>query len=180
VPKPIRLYVRCVDTFNTLVGKFMMYVIFVMMGILLLAAVGRTVFDLSLVWTVESAQFTMAAYYIVGGAYALILKGHVRMDLLYGSWSRKTQARTDAVTDTLLIFYLVVMLIGAFSSIQYALEYDQASRSAWGPPLAPIKIIMGLGLLLMLLQAISTLFKDIAASLGRTIDGDPLEAESSS
>jgi hypothetical protein len=31
-----------------------------------------------------------------------------------------------------------------------------------------------------LLQAISTLFKDIAAGLGRTIDGDPLEAESTS
>jgi TRAP-type mannitol/chloroaromatic compound transport system permease small subunit len=175
VPKAIRLYVHYVDAFNTVVGKITMYVIFLMMAILLLAAIGRTVFNLSLIWTVETAQFTMAAYYLVGGAYSLILNGHVRMDLLYGRWSRRRQAATDVLTDLLLIFYLVIMIIGAVSSIDYALEYNQTSRSAWGPPLAPIKIIMGTGLLLMLLQSVSTFFKDIAAARGRTIDGDPLD-----
>jgi len=172
MPKPIRLYVRYVDRFNTLVGQVTMYVIFLMMAILLFAAIGRTVFGFSLIWTVETAQFTMAAYYLIGGAYSMILHGHVRMDLLYGRFPRRRRATTDAITDLLLIFYLVVMLIGAHSSIEYALEYNQTSRSAWGPPLAPIKIIMGTGLLLMLLQAISTFFKDVARALNR-----PLEEE---
>ena len=76
-----------------------MYVIFLMMAILLLAAIGRTVFNWSLIWTVETAQFTMTAYYLVGGAYSLILNGHVRMDLLYGSWSRRRQATTDVISS---------------------------------------------------------------------------------
>ena len=63
------------------------------------------------------------------------------------------------------------------SSIDYALEYDQVSRSAWGPPLAPIKIIMGVGLLLMLLQSVSTFFKDLATTLGRTVDGEPVNEQ---
>jgi len=172
VPAPIRLYVRYVDAFNTAVGKVTMYVIFVMMAILLFAAIGRTVFNLSLIWTVETAQFTMAAYYLVGGAYSMILHSHVRMDLLYGSLPRRRQAATDALTDLLLIFYLVVMVIGAWASIEYALQYNQTSRTAWGPPLAPIKIIMGLGLVLMLLQALSTFFKDLARAIGRPIDGE--------
>lgn len=170
--KPIRLYVQYVDAFNTLIGKATMYVIFVMMAILLLAAIGRTVFGFSLIWTVETAQFTMAAYYLVGGAYSLILHGHVRMDLLYSRFPRRRQAVTDAITDLLLIFYLVVMIIGAVSSIEYALQYGQTSRSSWGPPLAPIKIIMGIGLLLMLLQVISTFFKDVARALNRPIGGE--------
>lgn len=170
MPNPIRLYVRYVDAFNTLVGKVTMYVIFVMMAILLLAAIGRTVFGFSLIWTVETAQFTMAAYYLVGGAYSMILHGHVRMDLIYSRLSRRRQATTDAITDLLLIFYLVVMLVGATSSIEYALQYGQTSRSSWGPPLAPIKIIMGIGLVLMLLQVVSTFFKDIARAIGRPID----------
>ncbi len=172
MPKPIRLYVHYIDAFNTAVGKVTMYVIFLMMAILLLAAIGRTVFGLSLIWTVETAQFTMASYYLVGGAYSMILHGHVRMDLLYGRWSRRRRAVTDTLTDALLIFYLVVMIIGAHSSIEYALEYGQVSRSAWGPPLAPIKIIMGTGIVLMLLQAISTFFKDLARAIGRPIDGE--------
>lgn len=170
MPNPIRLYVRYVDAFNTLVGKVTMYVIFVMMAILLLTAIGRTVFGFSLIWTVETAQFTMAAYYLVGGAYSMILHGHVRMDLVYSRLSRRRQATTDAITDLLLIFYLVVMIVGAISSIEYALQYGQTSRSSWGPPLAPIKIIMGIGLVLMLLQVVSTFFKDIARAIGRPID----------
>ncbi len=172
MPKPIRLYVHYVDRFNTLVGQATMYGIFLMMAILLFAAIGRTVFGFSLIWTVETAQFTMAAYYLIGGAYSMILHGHVRMDLIYSRFPRRRQATTDAITDLLLIFYLVVMIIGATSSIEYALQYDQTSRSAWGPPLAPIKIIMGIGLVLMLLQVISTFFKDVGRALNRPIDGE--------
>lgn len=172
MPKVIRVYVRYVDAFNALIGKIMMYVVFLMMAILLLSAIGRTVFNLSLIWTVETAQFTLAAYYLIGGAYSLLLQGHVRMDLLYSRWSPRTQAAVDAVTDVLFLFYLVVLVIGAVSSIDYALEYGQTSRSAWGPPLAPIKIAMGVGIVLMLLQGISRFFKDLAAALGRDINGE--------
>lgn len=172
MPKPIRLYVRYVDAFNTFIGKITMYVIFVLMAILLFAAIGRTVFNWSLIWTVETAQFTMAGYYLVGGAYSLLLHGHVRMDLLYGSWSRRRQATTDVLTSALLIFYLIVMIIGGISSTEYALQYGQTSRSSWGPPLAPVKIIMVIGLALMLLQVTSTFFKDVATALGRPIDGE--------
>lgn len=173
MPKPIRLYVRYVDAFNTLVGKATMYVIFLMMAILLFAAIGRTLFGFSLIWTVETAQFTMAAYYLIGGAYSMILHSHVRMDLIYGCFDRRRQAVTDVITDGLLIFYLVVMIVGATSSIEYALQYGQTSRSSWAPPLAPIKIIMGTGLVLMLLQVISTLFKDLARAFGRPLDEEP-------
>ena len=100
----------------------------------------------------------------------MILNGHVRMDLLYHRWPQRRQAGTDVLTDLLLIFYLVVLVIGGVSSIQYALEYNQTSYSAWRPPLAPIKIIMVSGIVLMLLQAISTLFKDLATALGRPLD----------
>ena len=170
MPKVIRLYVRYVDAFNAWVGRITMYVVFVMMAILLLAALGRTIFNLSLIWTVETAQFTMAGYYLVGGAYSLLARGHVRMDLMYSRWSPRTRAVVDSITDLLFLFYLVILAVGAVSSIEYALEYDQTSRSSWGPPLAPIKIIMGIGILLMLLEAVSVFFKDIAKALGRDLE----------
>lgn len=146
-----------------------MYLVFAMMGILLFESISRTIFDLPHIWVVELAQFTMAAYYLLGGGYSMILKGHVRMDLLYGHWSPKRQALADSLTTPFLIFYLVVLLIGAYSSIEYAVEYGQRNRSAWAPYMAPIKIIMGVGVLLMLLQAIATFFKDLAKAKGERI-----------
>ena len=46
------------------------------------------------------------------------------------------------------------------SAIEYAVTYGQKNYTPWAPPLAPIKIIMGTGVLLMLLQAIATFFKE--------------------
>ncbi|WP_435102046.1 TRAP transporter small permease subunit [Arhodomonas sp. AD133] len=146
-----------------------MYLIFVMTGVLLYSSITRTVFNLPLVWSVEFSQFTMSAYYLLGGAYAMLMRGHVRMDLFYDTWSSRKQGVIDAITDLCLIFYLVVLLIGAVSSIEYAVQYNQVARSAWGPPLAPVKIVMGLGILLMLLQSISTFFKDLAKARGKSI-----------
>jgi TRAP-type mannitol/chloroaromatic compound transport system permease small subunit len=158
--------VRYVDALNKIVGKFAMYLVFVMMGILLFAAISRTLFNIPYIWAVEMSQFTMAAYYMLGGGFSMYLGAHVRMDVLYSTWTPKRQAGVDAVTVLCLIFYLVVLLAGGISSTAYSLEYGQRNYSAWEPPVAPIKIIMVIGIVLMLLQSIASFFKDIARVKG--------------
>ena len=160
---------RSVDSVNTVVGTLTMYLVFVMIGLLLFEPISRTIFDKPLIWSMEMSQFTMAAYWLLGGGYSMILKGHVRMDLLYGRWSEKKKGRVDTVTTLFLIFYIVFLLVGAYSSIEYAVMYGQKNRSAWAPYMAPIKIIMGTGVVLMLLQAIATFFKDLAKARGEKL-----------
>ena len=118
--KAVKVFVHSVDAVNTVVGKITMYLVFAMIGILLYEPISRTIFDRPLIWSMEVAQFTMAAYWLLGGGYSMILKGHVRMDLLYGRWSEKKMAKVDAVTGLFLIFYIVFLLIGAYSSLVYA------------------------------------------------------------
>lgn len=166
MPKVILSYIRWVDAINRRLGRIVLYLVFVMMGILLFASISRTVFEVPFVWVMEMAQFTMAAYYLLGGGYSMQLKSHVRMDVLYERWSAKKRAAVDAVTSGFLIFYLIVLFYGACSSTAYAIEYGQRNYSTWGPPMAPIKIIMTIGILLMLLQAIATFFKDLAKARG--------------
>ena len=161
MPKAIKAFVRYVDVVNRTIGRFAMYLIFVMMGVLLFASISRGVFDVPHIWIVETAQMTMAAYYLLGGGYSMQLGSHVRMDLLYGRWSVRTRAIVDAIFGLTLIFYMVLLLFGALSSTQYAIEYGQKNYSAWAPPMAPIKIVMTFGIAMMLLQVIATLFKDL-------------------
>jgi len=167
--KPIKIFVQYVEALNRAVGNFSMYLVFVMGGVLLFESCSRTIFDHPHIWAVEIAQFTMAAYYLLGGGYSMILDGHVRMDLLYGRWSKQRKAIADLVTGPILIFYLVVLFIGSISSLQYALEYRQVNYTPWGPPLAPIKLIMSIGILLMLLQAIAEFLKDLTTARGEKI-----------
>jgi len=168
MPKAIITYVRYVDAVNRVVGRFTMYLIFAMMGILLYSSITKTFFIPPL-WTFEMAQFTMVAYYLLGGGHSMQLDSHVRMDLLYGRWSDKTKATVDAITALLLIFYLCLLLYGAISSTLYAVEYGETSYSSWSPYMAPIKIIMTTSIVLMLLQSIATFFKDLAKVRGKTL-----------
>ncbi len=169
MPKFIKLYVRYVDAVNRVVGNVVMYLALVMMGVLLFGSLTRYVFNVPFVWIIEMAQFLMAAYYILGGGYSMQLDAHVRMDVLYERWRPKTRAFMDSITAFFLVFYLVVMMQGGIASSLYSLKYNQTNYSAWAPPMAPIKIIMTVGIALMLLQSIAILFRDIAKFTGRDI-----------
>ena len=170
MPGAIKAYVRYVTAVNRVMGIGVMYMIFVMMGLLLFASITRYVFNIPFLWIIEVSQFMMAAYYLLGGGYSLQLDGHVRMDVIYERWSPKRKAFTDSVTALFMIFYLVFLLYGGFSSSSYALKYGQKNYSAWGPYMAPIKIIMSIGILLMLLQAIAIFFTDLAKYRGEKIE----------
>ncbi len=168
MPGLIRRYVRVVDAVNYRIGRVMMYGVFVMMGILLWSSISKTFFLPSL-WTLEMAQFAMVAYYIMGGPYSIQMGSNVRMDLFYGSWSPKRRALADSVTIFFLIFYLGVLLYGAADSTSYSLEYGERSPTAWRPYLWPVKVLMCFGFFLMLLQAFSEFFKDLARVKGEEI-----------
>jgi TRAP-type mannitol/chloroaromatic compound transport system permease small subunit len=158
--RALRAYVAVTEGLNRRVGRVAMYLIFALMGVLLWSSVSKTFF-LPSIWTLEMAQFTMVAYFILGGAYSIQLGSNVRMDLLYGSWGPRTRAAVDAVTVFCLIFYLVMLLYGGISSTAYAFEYDERSPTAWRPVMWPIKVVMVSGIALMLLQALAELAKDI-------------------
>lgn len=165
----MRAYVQMIEALNRRVGRFAMYLLFAMMAILLWSSVSKTFFMPSL-WTLEMAQFTLVAYYILGGPYAIQLGSSVRMDLFYSSRSPTTKAWIDVFTIFFLIFFLSVLLYGGINSTSYALEYGERSATAWRPHMWPIKMIMCLGIILMLLQSVAELFKDIERI--RRPDGD--------
>ena len=146
----------------------MMYGLFVIFGVLLWSSISKTFFLPSL-WTLEIAQFAMVAYYILGGPFSLQIGANVRMDLFYGGWTDRKKAWFDVFSILLLIFYLGVLLYGAIDSTTYSLQYNERSPTAWRPLLWPIKIIICFGIFLMLLQAISEFFKDIAKLKGKEI-----------
>jgi TRAP-type mannitol/chloroaromatic compound transport system permease small subunit len=159
------------------------------------SSISKTFFNPSL-WTLETAQFVMVAYYILGGPYSIQMGSNVRMDLFYGAWSLKTKAWVDAFTVLFLMFYLGVLFYGAVSSTAYSLGYfglepfqffgdllktlmteglDAASAklgylerssTAWRPFLWPVKTILCLGVFLMLLQCLAELFRDLGRLRG--------------
>ena len=169
MPGAIRTYVRVVDRLSDWVGLVAMYLIFLMVGILLMDAVTRNVLDIPVHWAIEAAQFTLAGYYFMGGAMTLKNNDHVRMDLFYESLTERGKARMDLITMVCLLFYLSVLLFGSISSLTYAIETGERRFSMWNPSMIPIKSLMVGCIVLMLLQTVSLIFKHWA-----TLRGEPV------
>lgn len=206
MPGFIKSFVRIVDAMNYRLGRIVMYGIFAMIGVFIWSIVSKQ-FLLPSVWTLETAQFLMVSYYMLGGAYSIQMGANVRMDLFYHEWSDVKKAWVDAFTVLFLMFYLGVLLYGAFRSTAYSLGYFGAdtmtffkdllvgvlgdiftlnfgglgetidrltgrfetSATAWRPFMWPIKFIMTAGITLMMLQAMSEFFKDIARIRGEEL-----------
>lgn len=195
MPRIIRGYVRGVDAINYFIGRIAMYLIFVMIGVLMWSSVSKTFFDPTM-WTLETAQFFMVAYYVLGGPYSIQMGSNVRMDLFYGNWSLRQKAWMDAFTVLFLLFYLGVLLYGAIDSMAYSLGhftgepysffwtlfttlitegpsaakahmgFIERSPSAWRPYIWPVKVTMIVGVTLMFLQVLAEFFRDIGRIRG--------------
>ena len=185
----LRLFISIVDAINYRLGRVAMYGIFAIMLVLLWSTISKYL-DRPSLWTLEAAQFAMIFYFFIGGSYAIQMGSHVRMDLFYDNWTIKRKAVVDSITVFCLIAYLIVLLWGGLSSTAYSLGHFgsdtltfffglltgqeetgtlERSRTIWRPYLWPIKSLMCAGIFLMLLQAISELFKDILRIRGEEI-----------
>lgn len=170
MPRLVVGYVRLVDRLGRVAGVFAMILTFVLAGILLESSLARVLFGVSHIWSVEMAQFLMSAYYLLGGALSEQDGYHVRMDLFYSRLSPKARVIVDCFTAPILVFYLVFLFVGGISSSYWAIIHNQVNYSAWAPPMAPIKIIMTVGIGIMLLQVVAIFLKDLAKALGRSLE----------
>jgi TRAP-type mannitol/chloroaromatic compound transport system permease small subunit len=194
----LRGYIRWVDRVNRALGRVAMYLVFALIGILLWSSISKTFFLPSL-WTLEMAQFTMVAYFILGGPYSIQLGSNVRMDLFYGEWSPRTRATVDAFVVFFLLYYLAVLLWGGLGSLAYSLGYYgmapaefygelisatlsggfsgasevigrlERSPTAWRPFLWPIKVVICIGIVMMILQATAEFFRDVTRIRGEEL-----------
>ncbi len=169
MPGIIRAYVRITDKISDLTGYLAASLIFVMGAVLIFDAITRNILNMPVHWAIELTQFTLAAYYFMGGPMTLKNNEHVRMDLWYAHLSERGQAKMDLFTVGCLIFYLGVMLAGSISSLQYAIQTGERRFSIWNPSVIPIKALLTACLVLMLLQAFALIFKHIATLRGERL-----------
>ena len=163
MPRFIASYVRIIDRISDYVGYLAASLIFMMGGILIYDAITRNLLRMPVHWAVELTQFTLAAYYFMGGPITIKNDEHVRMDLWYSTLLHRNRAKVDLATIGCMIFYLAVMLIGGISSLLYAIHTNEKRFSIWNPSVIPIKALLVVCLVLMLMQSIAEVFKHIAA-----------------
>lgn len=115
----------------------------------------------------EAQWYLFSLIFLLGGAYALKKNAHVRIDLLYGRLSPRTQAWIDLVGTVL---FLIPMSLGllylAWPWAMESVRIQEVSPDAGGLPRWIIKPFVLVGSSLLALQGLSELIKRVAYLMG--------------
>jgi len=119
----------------------------------------------------EIQWYLFAAIFMLASAYTLKRDEHVRIDVITGHFSKRTQAWIDLFGY--LVFLLPVCLLVLYFGIPFArisIVSAEMSSNAGGLIVWPAKLLVPLGFALLVLQGISEIIKRIAFLAGRIDD----------
>ena len=158
--------IRAIDAFSLWSGKFCAWLIVPMVAALTYEVVARYFCDAPTAWAYDMTFMLYGSHFMLGLAYTLQKKGHIRTDSFYGKWSAKTQGRVDTVCYALFFFPgLIVFMILTWKF--FLVSFGQGERyvgSPWMPIIYPFKFVMPLATAMLLLQGVSEFLKSLHAA----------------
>ena len=158
---------RSIDSISTWSGKIVAWLIFPMVGSLVFEVVARYLFDSPTLWAYDMTFMLYGSFFMLGAAYTLQQKGHIRTDSFYSAWSVQHQGWVD--TACYLVFFFPAMIAFLVVTWDYfAHSFAQSERivtSPWMPIIYPFKFVMPLSTLLLLVQGVSEFLKSVYAGL---------------
>jgi TRAP-type mannitol/chloroaromatic compound transport system permease small subunit len=132
-------------------------------------ALVRYTFNYSSNAWLEIQWYLFAAVFMLASAYTLRRDEHVRIDVIVGRFSKRTQVWVDLLG--FLIFLLPVCLLVLWHGIPFALisiQSAEMSSNAGGLIVWPAKLLIPVGFILLVLQGLSEIIKRIAFLTGRS------------
>lgn len=168
---------RGIDWLTTWIGKIMWWftLFMVLVGFLNVVTryVGRAI-GVSLGGSLLIALQTYAydLVFLLGAAYVFKADAHVRVDIIYSSLKKRARAAIDIFG---IVFFLIPFCVmGFILSRGYVVTswgQGEVNRNAGNIPVYPIKTVILVAFVLLILQGVSELIKNIAFLSGHPDSG---------
>ena len=164
-PRALAVTIKVIDTFGDWVGKILAWLVIPLMGGLVYEVFARYAFNRPQVWVFEMTFMIYGGMFMLGAAYTLLKKMHIRTDILYERFSVRGQGFVDATLYLLIFFPGLIFLLDASWDLSYhsfGLR-EKSEASPWMPPIWPMKMAIPVGTGLLLLQGFSEFLKSVYA-----------------
>jgi TRAP-type mannitol/chloroaromatic compound transport system permease small subunit len=165
---------RAIDRMNEIIAKSVGWLILVSILISATNAVIRKVFNMSSNAWLEAQWYLYGAAFLLAAAYTLRQNEHIRIDIIYGMFSRRTQHWIDLLGHIFFLMPFVILMIYYFVPY-FLLSYrtGEISTNAGGLIIWPAKLMLLLGFILLGFQGVSEIIKKIAIMRGDMEDPTP-------
>jgi TRAP-type mannitol/chloroaromatic compound transport system permease small subunit len=140
-------------------------------------ALVRYIFNNSSNAWLEIQWYLFGAIFLLASAYTLKRNEHVRIDVVVGRFSKRTQVWIDVFG--FIFFLLPATLLILYFSIPFAYESirnQEVSSNAGGLIIWPAKTLIPVGFFLLTLQGISELIKRVGFLMG-LVDASEFEKQ---
>ncbi|MEX0759267.1 MAG: TRAP transporter small permease subunit [Tistlia sp.] len=123
-------------------------------------------------WAYEISYMFMAAALIMGIAYALKIRQHVNVDLVYGALGPRGRAVVDLLGYCLLLPCVAWLTYALFGFAADAFRSgEQSGISAWNPVIWPYRAVLTLGFAVFVLQVLAEVAKSLQALVANAPEG---------
>lgn len=165
---------RAIDGFNEFIGKLVGWLILLSILISATNAVVRKIFSVSSNAWLEAQWYLFGAAFLLAAAYTLKQNEHIRIDIVYGAFSRRVQHWIDLFGHVFFLMPFVLLMIYYFVPY-FLLSYrsGELSTNAGGLMIWPAKALLLVGFILLGIQGISEIIKKIAIMRGDIEDPTP-------
>ncbi|BCO26972.1 hypothetical protein MIZ03_1859 [Rhodoferax lithotrophicus] len=163
-----------VDGLNRFVGKYVIWLILASTVISAVNAIVRKTFNVSSNAYLEVQWYLFAATFLLCSAFTLLNGEHVKIDVLYGRFYKRTQTWIDIFGFTFFLLpFCAAILWFSTPFFLKGFHSGEISSNAGGLIRWPVYAMMPLGFGLLFLQGLSELIKRIAFLMG--LIEDPTE-----
>lgn len=165
---------RLIDALNERIGRWVYWLVLVTVLVSAGNAIMRYTFNMSSNAWLEVQWYLFSAIFLLCAGYTLLHNEHIRIDVVTGRFSRRTQAWID-VFGTLFFLLPMAAIIMWLSWPMFLDSYvrGEISADAGGLIRWPVKILVPAGFALLTLQGLSELIKKLAFLAG--LIPDPTE-----
>lgn len=154
-------------------GRISAWLIIPMVLSLSYEVVARYLFNAPTLWAYDMTFMLYGSFFMLGAAFTLQRKGHIRTDSLYADWSPRRQAWVDIVCYAVMFMpFVAIFLWAGWGYFWKAFTTgERFVSSPWQPITWPFKMVMPLTGLLLAIQGVSELCKSLDAAItGRWAD----------
>jgi TRAP-type mannitol/chloroaromatic compound transport system permease small subunit len=154
---------RLIDRLSEFVGRWVAWLVLAAVLISAANAVVRKAFNYSSNGFLEIQWYLFAAVFLLAAGYTLMRQEHVRIDVISGRFSKRTQIWIDIIGLCVFLLPFVVVVTGLVMPLVIrAYTSGEMSSNAGGLIRWPVFALLPIGLALLGIQAVSELIKRVA------------------
>ncbi|MCP4330176.1 MAG: TRAP transporter small permease subunit [Alphaproteobacteria bacterium] len=157
---------NAIDRLSTFTGAFVAYWSVIAVFVYYYEVLARYIFNSPTNWAHEGMFLMFGMQYLISGAYAYLTDAHVRVDVFYARLSVRGKAISDLLTSVFFFIFAGTLLWTGWTFFIDGVSVFEVSFTEWAIQYYPVKFAIFLGAVLIILQGVSKLLKDIVLLRG--------------